>query len=211
MSQSFGASNHDESPDPIVLALRKDFQQLQVENRLSSGFSMERIWNVLRPVTPATFEQLEGLLALERLADRFDALAFQGSMSLEDLARVRLSFSGGISLAVQSLANAEDLATSLESTITDLESHISTRTMRLEPFFASDFETIVQRIHFDGNAATKNLLPRTELLARRSTKTAVHDGVSDQGLSSIFPPSNQVHAEISIVSERQSGDLFQKM
>ncbi len=82
--------------------------------KLSTGLSMERLWNAYRPQTPPTLQQLSASLKLEELADRFDALLWRSQVPVTQLSSIRKSIVRALAtVRVQSVGNTELVNVSL--------------------------------------------------------------------------------------------------
>ena len=59
--------------------------------QLGSGLGMELLWTTFRPVSARSLHQLESSNQTKDLANRFDALRWGSSISLQDLCRLQSS------------------------------------------------------------------------------------------------------------------------
>ena len=159
----------------------------------STGLSMERIWRRFRPTTPTCVQELEGLLTLESLADRFDAAMWKSGAGLEELCRVRERLSSALVLVRAHDASADELvlvscvsgdwesgtsltsAKNLKGAIRELEQQISEDAAR-GSFFEDQFEGLCQFVDLESDCSPNQvqcgLRLKSELLARRRTKLA---------------------------------------
>ena len=78
-----------ESTNHSVAELAKEFQKalhdFDAAWQLSSGLSMEALWNVFRPTVAENLQQLAACLRVEELADRFDALRWTSGASYQEI------------------------------------------------------------------------------------------------------------------------------
>lgn len=58
---------------------------------LSTGLSMQRLWELWRPATPTDLEHLRSMIELEKIASRFDRIIFKARVPLSQLSQVRNS------------------------------------------------------------------------------------------------------------------------
>jgi midasin len=58
---------------------------------LTTGLSMQRLWDRWRPATPTDLEHLRSMIELETLASRFDSIIFKAQVPLSQLSHVRSS------------------------------------------------------------------------------------------------------------------------
>ena len=68
--------------------------------KLSSGLSLERMWNVWRPATPNDLAKLAGLSEVESAASRFDSLIWRLQLPLSQITNVRASLLGAQELVL---------------------------------------------------------------------------------------------------------------
>lgn len=76
---------------PLALALSQYLGRFQAEWALTTGLSMQKIWDAWRPATPATQNQLDLIMQLETVAREFGELATKTRLELSQLSRVRNS------------------------------------------------------------------------------------------------------------------------
>lgn len=148
--------------------------------QLTSGLSMERLWTWLKPKVSTSSEELDTTLRFESLADRFDAILWHSEASLDELCHIRGSLSNALALLVDQNVDTEELMTSLESGIHELEQKIAEETSPVLPYFEEDFEGICQFIDIlppqEGASLHRDILllrEKSTLLSRRPTKTVM--------------------------------------
>lgn len=73
----------------LVDSVKKGLDSFVPFWQLHSGQSMELIWNHFKPPVPASLEQLEQNMQVEKLAERFDALMWTLDVPLERLGGIR--------------------------------------------------------------------------------------------------------------------------
>lgn len=58
---------------------------------LTTGLSLQRLWDLWRPATPTDLEHLQSMIELETIASRFDRIIFKARVPLSQLSQVRNS------------------------------------------------------------------------------------------------------------------------
>lgn len=113
--------------------------------KLSTGLSMEILWQLLRPtpiVDEATFSAVQ---EMEKLASRFDAIRWKSNANIGDLSKGISSLSAAYSIVRGNAAAAGDLIHALQGEIQDLEANVD-ESRELSPFFEEQFETLRQSL-----------------------------------------------------------------
>lgn len=167
--------------------------------QLTTGLSMERIWGRFKPRTPGSVEELERLLNLESLVDRFDNFLWQSQESIAEMCKIRQALSNALSLLTVDNTDANELINvslirsseflwdsllkpyqSLESGVHSLEQRTSEGNLHATHYFEDEFEGICQFIDvlskYDDSALQKNIIllrAKSSLLAKRPTKSAM--------------------------------------
>lgn len=121
--------------------LNKDFKS---GFKLSTGLSMELLWQIFRPTPTPTKMILDRTLELEKLGARFDALRWKAGASISDLSKAMLTLEKASGILRSEVPNADDLVRDLTTEIELLESHIGAEEADFKPFLASEFETLRQ-------------------------------------------------------------------
>lgn len=175
---------------PLALALIQYLGRFQEGWALTTGLSMQKIWDAWRPVTPATQNQLELLMQLEAVALEFGDLATKTRLDLSQLSRIRDSLIDAQRSVLIDGANGEILVQvspfptipkllllanrlqSLKQTISELAGAVSHSDSAQQPYFSADFETICQYHDVssgksEGSAVIKAIIP---LLAGRPAR-----------------------------------------
>jgi midasin len=112
--------------------------------KLTTGLSMELLWNSFRPKQVSSFETLQTLVKMEHLAERFDDLKWKTSISIQDVARVMSSLVEAYRLILDSEVDGGSLIQALSSELASLEESKSTDAGVTAPFFSNQFEAIRQ-------------------------------------------------------------------
>lgn len=79
------------SMEPLASVLSESLARFQAGWALTTGLSMQRLWESWRPATPATQEQLKSFIELENVAREFSDVAVKTRLELSKLSRVRNS------------------------------------------------------------------------------------------------------------------------
>ncbi|KAI5297383.1 hypothetical protein KEM55_004769, partial [Ascosphaera atra] len=145
---------------------------------LSTGKSMQRLWNKWRPVTAKDPSQLQLLLKLQSISSRFDGIALNTRLPLPRLADIRTSLIMSQD-AVLSGADDSGLVESLDNVITDLEKHLSDLNNISGPFFSAEFEALSQYYSLPDHVQS-TLLSSLHVLAARPSCPAETSNLSSQ-------------------------------
>ncbi|KAK7417901.1 AAA ATPase midasin [Neonectria magnoliae] len=112
--------------------------------KLSTGLSMEILWQIFRPTPVPTKTILDRSTELQQLGARFDALRWKAGASITDLSNAMVTLEKASGILRGDFANADELLKDLTSGIESLEARIGTEGVELKPFLASEFETLRQ-------------------------------------------------------------------
>ncbi|KID90916.1 Midasin [Metarhizium guizhouense ARSEF 977] len=121
--------------------LRSDFNS---GFQLSTGLSMEVLWNTFRPIPIATKAVFDRSVEVDQLASRFDALRWKASASIFDLSKAQQTLATTYKIVRDDSVPTEQLVADLTTAIQDLETRIGQEAQETVPFFASDFENLRQ-------------------------------------------------------------------
>lgn len=75
--------------DDLIDTLKKGLESFNSSWQLRSGQSMNLIWSRVKPPVSTTLEQLEQMLQVEQLAERFDTILWASDVPLRTLIQVR--------------------------------------------------------------------------------------------------------------------------
>lgn len=75
--------------EDLIQSMHRGFDSFTQFRQLRSGQSMDLIWSRVRPPVPATSQQLEHIMRVEQLAERFDALLWTTDVPLEKIGDTR--------------------------------------------------------------------------------------------------------------------------
>ncbi|KAK3332440.1 hypothetical protein B0T19DRAFT_415687 [Cercophora scortea] len=140
----------------LFQCLERDFV---VGFKLSTGLSMEILWNKLRPDPIPDLKALEQVVEMERLADRFDALRWRADTSISTLRTVQDAMTRAYSFVRIGKGDASGLVKELETEISTLESGIGQHPGSHQPFFAASFEALRQTLVLHQVSQNSTVLP----------------------------------------------------
>lgn len=89
--------------------LGSGLSQFHASWQLSTGLSMERLWEACRPQTPPTLSQLSVYLRMEELADRFDNALWRSWIPVAQVNSVRASIAEALSVMQSQHTQSEEL------------------------------------------------------------------------------------------------------
>jgi len=102
-------SADSESSIQVMKHIAKQFEGFHAQTKMTSGLSMELIWNLCRPSVMPTMLRLEKLWQLEQIAEQFDAVVWLMKAPVADLSAVRTSIVQAIALARRQEVDVESL------------------------------------------------------------------------------------------------------
>ncbi|UNI14165.1 AAA ATPase midasin [Purpureocillium takamizusanense] len=112
--------------------------------KLSTGLSMEVLWNVLRPTPIPDKSTLDRILDLDQLGVRFDAIRWKASASIDELTKAQQTLRQAYEIVRGGIVAADGLVNDLTSAIQSLEAKIGDDETDFKPFFATEFEALRQ-------------------------------------------------------------------
>ncbi|KAG8416561.1 AAA ATPase midasin [Metarhizium acridum] len=121
--------------------LRSDFNS---GFQLSTGLSMEVLWNTFRPIPIANKAVFDRSVEVDQLAARFDTLRWKASASIFDLSKAQQTLATAYRIVRDDSVPAEQLVADLTTAIQDLETRIGQEAQETVPFFASECENLRQ-------------------------------------------------------------------
>lgn len=140
--------------------------------KLSTGLSMETLWNIFRPIPMPTREVLDRSLELDRLGTRFDNLRWKAKASISDLSKAMTTLEKASGISRDELVNADELIKALATEIESLEARIGLEEKELKPYFASEFEVLRQTFMLRALAAGNNFQePNQDLMVLSNVPT----------------------------------------
>jgi midasin len=129
---------------PVDAFLHSLRTELDTGFKLTTGLSMELLWKHFRPIVVSSFQRVETLLKMEKLARRFDALKWNVSISVSELGGIMNSLVKAYRLVLTSEVDGESLISTLGEELGKLEANIFQDKDHIEPFFTSQFEGLRQ-------------------------------------------------------------------
>ncbi|KAM5447036.1 AAA ATPase midasin [Microsporum audouinii] len=139
--------------------------------KLTSGESMQRMWNMWRPATPTDSHQLEQKVQFQELRARYDRIALKSRVPILELGRLYDLFLRAQTSILQGAESAA-LLPELNKTINHFEAQALKSDFYDTPHFATEFETLCQYNDLADTSPYNNaLLPASiKLLAGRASQ-----------------------------------------
>ncbi|KAK0622968.1 hypothetical protein B0T14DRAFT_476182 [Immersiella caudata] len=123
--------------------LERDFV---VGFKLSTGLSMEVLWNLLRPDPIPNPETLAQVVEIEKLAGRFDELRWRADVNVSTLRTVQDTMARVYAVIRTGNGDAATLVSDLKNEISSLEAGLEIHAGEHKPFFADCFEGLRQAL-----------------------------------------------------------------
>ncbi|KAJ5175879.1 Midasin [Penicillium canariense] len=152
-------------------ALSGALARFQAGWALTTGLSMQRIWDVWRHVTPSSQEQLMSLIELESTVSDFTNLALQTRVELSDLSNVWNSLINAQKFILLDGADGDMLLEGIKQTVAELGKAVRRSDSTQYPYFSQEFEAICQYhdiASFGTEQAVETVVP---LLAGRRARS----------------------------------------
>lgn len=111
---------------------------------LTTGLGMELIWKHYQPPTVSNQSQLSILQDLKQVAQRFDSVRWQTSMSITDIGNIVKPLLDAHNFILTRDADGQSLITSLSVELDNLEKGVRSCSQTVTPYFAPQFEHIRQ-------------------------------------------------------------------
>ncbi|KAL2846546.1 hypothetical protein BJX68DRAFT_268630 [Aspergillus pseudodeflectus] len=128
----------------LATAFSNALQRFHENWALTTGLSMQRLWESWRPVTPSSRGQLASMLELEKVASEFMQVATRTSLNLSQLSQVRNSLVEAQRSILLEGADEGSLVQSLKQTVVDLASVVRASDLAQSPYFSNEFEVLCQ-------------------------------------------------------------------
>ncbi|KAJ5569528.1 uncharacterized protein N7459_008958 [Penicillium hispanicum] len=129
---------------PLGSALYTALGRFQAGWALTTGLSMQRMWDAWRHVTPASQEQLSSLIQLETTISEFTTLALQLRVDLSQLSRIWDSLINAQRFIVMDGADGDVLVQGIKQTVTELGQAVRRSESPQYPYFSPEFEALCQ-------------------------------------------------------------------
>ncbi|KAL6692625.1 hypothetical protein J3F84DRAFT_103279 [Trichoderma pleuroticola] len=159
--------------------------------KLSTGLSMESLWNLMRPIPIPDKSVLDRSVELDRLGARFDNLRWKAGASVVDLSKAQQTLEQAYKIIRDGVVATDGLVKDLITGIESLESRIADEEAELLPFLANEFESLRQ---FD-------------ILRSVSPNIILDSGFRDLSILSNVPTKTR----LSLVSATREAALLQSM
>ncbi|PKK43818.1 hypothetical protein CI102_14758 [Trichoderma harzianum] len=159
--------------------------------KLSTGLSMESLWNLMRPIPIPDKSVLDRSVELDRLGARFDNLRWKAGASVVDLSKAQQTLEQAYKIIRDGVVTTDGLVKDLITGIESLESRIADEEAELLPFLANEFESLRQ---FD-------------ILRSVSPNIILESGFRDLCILSNVPTKTR----LSLVSATREAALLQSM
>lgn len=159
--------------------------------KLSTGLSMESLWNLMRPIPIPDKSVLDRSMELDRLGTRFDSLRWKAGASVADLSKAQQTLEQAYKIIRDGVLTTDGLVKDLITGIESLESRIADEEAELLPFLAKEFESLRQ---FD---VLRSISPRMSL----------DSGIRDLSILSNVPTKTR----LSLMSATKEAALLQYM
>ncbi|EEH22929.2 hypothetical protein PABG_05140 [Paracoccidioides brasiliensis Pb03] len=185
----------------LVTVLSQSLDTFRANWGLSTGQSMQRMWNNWRPATPIDSDHLKLMTDLQQVAARFDHITLKTTLPFPQLNRFRHSLVQA-QIALLQGAEANGLIQDLQQVINDLETRVLDSSLVSWPYFSLEFEALSQYHDLNdsnspSNSDTTPLFPGVlQLLAGRPSRP--HD------ISILANPIPELLSRISRFSGFQS-------
>ncbi|KAJ5112649.1 hypothetical protein N7532_000694 [Penicillium argentinense] len=156
---------------PLEKALSRALGRFRAGWELTTGLSMQRIWDSWRHVTPASHEQLTSLIELEKTVSDFTSLALQTRVELSQLSQIWDSLSSAQRFILVNGADGDTLVQGIKETVTELGQAVRRSDSAEYPYFAEDFETLCQYHDLAHDSVQSKLQTVVPLLAGRPARS----------------------------------------
>ncbi|KAE8349456.1 hypothetical protein BDV28DRAFT_151862 [Aspergillus coremiiformis] len=169
LSSSFEPLKH------LAVTLSQALSRFQESWALTTGLSMQRLWESWRPATPTSGHQLKSILDLESVASEFTNIATKTHLDLSQLSQVRNSLINAQESIILHGADEGQLVQGLKQTVSELASVVRRFDSTAAPYFSNEFEALCQyhdiftlmQTNKGGDQAIQSILP---LLAGRDAR-----------------------------------------
>ncbi|RAH79405.1 P-loop containing nucleoside triphosphate hydrolase protein [Aspergillus japonicus CBS 114.51] len=128
---------------PLALAFSQALDRFHENWALTTGLSMQRLWESWRPATSATQDQLKALLELENIALEFTQVATKTHLDLSQLSQVRKSLIAAQEAILSSGQEGYPIQ-DLRQTVVDLAACVPDADALQKPYFSTEFEVLCQ-------------------------------------------------------------------
>ncbi|KAI4147659.1 MAG: hypothetical protein LQ341_001747, partial [Variospora aurantia] len=155
--------------EDLIQSMHRGFDSFTQFRKLRSGQSMDLIWSRVKPPVPATSQQLEHIMRVEQLAERFDALLWTSDVPLEKIGDTRQMITqiGQITdtHSEGSIETVQGITDALRALEAKKEPFAETR----QPYMQPEFEALRQYQTMSPVTLTNNARGLLDLLSGRAT------------------------------------------
>jgi midasin len=182
----------DSIQEPVCIHLLEQFlHRLDVDFKagfkLSTGLSMEILWNLYRPIPLADIDVLRYTVEIEKLGMRLDGLRWKVNSSIKDIGAAASTLLKAYKL-VRLLPNAESLVKDLTAEITALEGRVPLEAKDSLPFFTAEFRTLKQIMdlrNIQSESVYELLQREVVVLSNTTTSLEMRHAVTPDGKGSL--------------------------
>jgi len=107
--EAVGQARSEDIATTPLLAISKELDGFKAKGKLTTGLSMESIWNFARPLTASSNKRLEAVLQLQQFAKDFDNIVWRIKAPLLELVDLRKAIIQALSLAITEDLTVEPL------------------------------------------------------------------------------------------------------
>ncbi|EDN07367.1 conserved hypothetical protein [Histoplasma mississippiense (nom. inval.)] len=127
----------------LVRVLSESLDMFRINWGLTTGQSMQRIWDQWRPATPTDPAHLKSMVDLQHIAARFDLITLKTNLPFSQLGEMRHSL---VQAQISMLQGADGvgLIHDLQHVIDDLEARVLDSGPVSPPYFSLEFEALSQ-------------------------------------------------------------------
>ncbi|KAJ4986133.1 denitrification regulatory protein nirq [Stagonosporopsis vannaccii] len=194
----------------LATVLSKQIATFGADVQLTTGLSMEPLWRHLKPNTPRSMKDLEGILRLEALADRLDAIMWKSDLNAGEMIQIRERFASSLQLVRGENVAPDELIAILDNAVREIEESIGDDDATITPYFEEEFEGLcqlldvavrqdgVQYVPDNASPALFSARAKAALFARRPTKLATIAVGKAQSPTDLFA---KVHRHVGLIKE----------
>ncbi|CEJ53778.1 hypothetical protein PMG11_00119 [Penicillium brasilianum] len=156
---------------PLAKSLSDALARFQAGWALTTGLSMQRMWDSWRHVTPSSQEQLKSLIELETAVSDFTNLALQTRVEVSQLSNVWNSFIDAQRFILLDGADGGLLLEGIKQTVAELGQAVRRSDSVQYPYFSEEFEAICQYHDISSFGSEKAVQTVVPLLAGRRARS----------------------------------------
>ncbi|KAK4546637.1 hypothetical protein LTR36_001854 [Oleoguttula mirabilis] len=164
------------SLNDLLPRIQQALTTLGGQDSTTTGRACALLWQHLKPTTPQTMVQLNALLGLEELSDRFDRLCWHFDQPLTTLMALRLAFLRSLNAASRSADDIDSLTEKLQTVIPAGDDRMTEEVALKRPHFAALSENLCRRvalISLKASCLNSEEVASLELIATRNIKSSI--------------------------------------